>query len=134
MNERELERLAQSLGDRSAERLDVEATARAVVERLREAPQARRIGWVQAEWLRIAAALALLLGAGVTLQQVSAPTEPVGVPYALEDLSDLTVPELTLVLAGLESALGADGDAESTDDLDDLTPAQLQALLRSLET
>lgn len=134
MNEHELERLARGLGDRAAERLDVEATARAVVERLREAPQTQRVTWIRPEWLRVAAVLALLLGAGVALQQVSPSSEPVAVRYALEDLSDLTVTELTQLLAGLDDTLEGDGDDESTADLDALTPAQLQALLRSLET
>jgi hypothetical protein len=133
VTEHELERLARGLGERAAARLDVEATARAVVEGLREVPQARRVSWVRPGWLRIAAVLALLLGGGVALQRIGTPSRLVGAQYPLEDLSDLTVTELTQVLAGLESTLEGNG-ADDAVDLEDLTPAQLQALLRSLET
>ena len=59
MNDEELEKLAQRLGARAAERLDVEATARAVVERLRaeRAASERVAAWLPRQWLRIAAAL-----------------------------------------------------------------------------
>ena len=134
MNDHQLERLARELGRRAAERLDVEATARRVVQRLREEPQTTPVTWIRPEWLRVAAVLALLLGAGVVLQRLNPPSDPVTVSYALEDLSDLTVTELALVLVGLDDTLQGDGDGESTTDLDDLTPAQLHALLRSLET
>lgn len=132
MNDQDLERLAQRLGTRAAERLDVEATARTVLERLRHAAVKQRVTWMRPEWMRVAAVLVLLLGAGVALQRVSA---PVGPPtYALEDLSDLTVSELTLMLGTIEGTLG-DSNADDADaDLENLTPAQLQALLRSLET
>jgi hypothetical protein len=135
VNERELERLAKGLAERAAERLDVEATARAVVARLREgpaAPETQRIRWMGPEWLRIAAVLALLVGAGVTLQRLSAP-QPV-LTYALADLHDLTAAELTQILEGLDDTL-TDGVDDAGDlDLDALTPDQLQTLLRSLET
>lgn len=134
MNEHELERLARGLGHRATERLDVEATARAVVERLRETPQTRRVTWIPPEWLRIAAVLALLLGAGVVLRNVMTPPPAATLHYTLEDLGDLTVSELSQMLAGLDRTLAGDGEEEGTLDWDDLTPAQLQALLRSLET
>src|SRR6266571_4231494 len=54
MNDEKLENLAKRLGTEAAARLDVAATARKVVERLREQP-VRRIAWVQQAWLRIAA-------------------------------------------------------------------------------
>lgn len=133
MNEHEIERLAQRLGKRAAERLDIEATARAVVERLREQP-ARRIGWTPPEWLRVAAVVALLLGVGVALERVITPGSPVPASYGLEDLQELTTAELEQVLATLDRTLSVD-DAEVPDgNLDGLTPEQLQALLRSLET
>ncbi len=53
-----LENIAKRLGNGAAARLDVEATARTVVARLREQP-VRRVSWVQASWLRIAAALVI---------------------------------------------------------------------------
>jgi hypothetical protein len=135
VNEHELERMARGLAERAAERLDVEATARAVVARLREtpaAPETRRVRWMRPEWLRIAAVFALLLGAGVTLQQLTGP-RPV-VAYTLADLHDLTAAELTQMLEGLDDALTTERGAADELDLDALTPAQLQSLLRSLET
>jgi hypothetical protein len=131
VNEHELERLAAQLGERQAERLDVEAVAGAVAERLRQAPEASGIRWVAPEWLRVAATLVMLLGAGAVLQRLNpAPAQQ----YTLEDLNDLTTSELAQMLATLESTL-ADDDHDATSlELEDLTPAQLQTLLRSLET
>jgi len=134
VNEHELERLARQLGTGAAERLDVEATARAVVERLRlpeeEKQRLQRLTWIHPEWLRIAASLALLLGAGIVLQRVTpgAPSH-----YVLEDLSDLTSSELTQVLSGLDHTLN-DDSSDAPIDIETLTPSQLEALLRSLDT
>lgn len=133
MNEHELERLAQNLGARAADRLDVEATARVVTERLRQQPAPQRVGRALPEWLRIAATVVLLLGAGFALQRVG-PAPQAGVPYTFADLTDLTTAELSQLLAGLDGTLeGAETDS-TVIDLDQLTPAQLQTLLRSLET
>lgn len=131
MNEHELERLAQQLGAAAAERLDVEATAQAVLERLR-LPEERRSTWVRPEWLRVAAALVVLLGAGVVLQRGFAPAA--AAHYVLEDLRELSTAELAQVLAGLDEALDAEAHEVPLSDLESLTPAQLEALLRSLDT
>ena len=133
MNEHEMERLAQRLGKRAAERLDVEATARAVLARLREQP-ARRIGWTPPEWLRVAAVVALLLGVGVTLDRVLTPGPSATASYGLEDLQELTTAELEQVLATLDRTLSVDEVDVPDGNLDGLTPEQLQSLLRSLET
>jgi len=132
VNEHELERLAQQLGHRAAERLDVEATARAVVERLRE--PVKQEGWTPREWLRVAAVVALLLGAGIALQRVGTPGTPVAAAYGLEDLRELTTAELEQVLATLDRTLSADESDAGEVNLENLTPAQLQALLQSMET
>ncbi|PYP74941.1 MAG: hypothetical protein DMD41_00005, partial [Gemmatimonadetes bacterium] len=60
-----LHELARRLGVRAAERLDVERTAAAVVRRLREQPAATPAWWVRPAWLRLAAAVVLLLGGAV---------------------------------------------------------------------
>src|SRR5260370_331093 len=67
LHDDELREVAQRLGARAAERLDVERTAQAVVTRLRTEPRAdvRVLGWIQPVWLRIAALLVLAAGAGV---------------------------------------------------------------------
>src|SRR2546426_224780 len=61
-----LRELARLLGAGAAERLDVERTAQAVCARLRERPRVTLTGWVwmQPAWLKIAAGIALVLGAG----------------------------------------------------------------------
>src|SRR5207253_1612225 len=66
VNEHELEKLAQRLGARAAEQLDVERTAQAVVTRLREAPRVSVVTrlWMQSAWLKVAATVVLLLGTG----------------------------------------------------------------------
>ena len=133
MNEHEMERLAQRLGKRAAERLDVEATARAVVERLREQP-ARRIGWTPPEWLRVAAAVILLLGVGVVLQQTGTSDTGEVASYEITDLRELTTAELEQVLATLDQTLTVDATDLGDVNLDELTPAQLQSLLQALET
>lgn len=133
MNEHELERLARQLGAEAAERLDVEATARAVVERLRQPAQdTRRVTWIRPEWLRVAASLALLLGAGIALQQLQTRAAPA--TYVMEDLSDLTAAELSQVLRDLDRTLDGDVSDDPAVDLENLTPAQLHALLRDFET
>lgn len=134
MNDREFEQLARQLGTAAAERLDVEATARAVVERLRQPVEdKKRVTWIRPEWLRVAAALAVLLGTGIALDRIN----PAGgslARYPLEDIGDLTPSELTQLLTTLDGTLEGDLTDDSAADLENLTPAQLQTLLRSLET
>ena len=132
MNEHELERLAQQLGRRAAERLDVDATARAVVERLRE--PVKREGWTPPEWLRVAAVVTLLVGVGIALQRGGTTGTQVAASYGLEDLGELTTAELEQMLATLDRTLSTDESDAGEVNLETLTPAQLQALLQSLET
>src|SRR5207247_3705514 len=65
-----LQEVARRLGARAAERLDVEGTAQAVVARLRTEPRAeiRVLGWIRPAWLRIAAMLVLVVGAGAVVR------------------------------------------------------------------
>ena len=76
-------------------------------------------------------ALAILLGAGVVLQKIGDKVMPSH--YVLEDLSDLSSAELTVILTNFDSTLESDS-TEAPLDLERLTPSQLEALLRSLET
>ena len=103
-----------------------------MVERLRE--PVKREGWTPPEWLRVAAIVTLLLGAGITLQRGGTPGTPLAASYGLEDLRELTTAELEQVLATLDRTLSADESDAGEVNLDSLTPAQLQALLQSLET
>src|SRR3989442_14348852 len=89
-DEARLENLAKRLGARAAERLDVEATARKVVERLREQP-VRRLVWVQQTWLRIAAALVIVLGGAMAVRQsLIRPGSAHTAHFVAGDLNDLS--------------------------------------------
>lgn len=134
-----LQGLAKRLGARAAERLDVEATARKVVERLREQP-ARRTVWIHETWLRIAAAVVIVVGGAVVVSQLTPGRRP-GVSPAhaahlvADDLSDLSADELQAVLASFDDLITVDSVAvpESSNDLRELDAQQLRAVLRSLE-
>ena len=127
-----LQELARQLGARAAERLDVEATAAAVVRRLREREQQRGLRWQQPAWLRAAAAVVLIVG-GVVLVRRIGPTLPVHpAHYVAEDLNGLSASELRDVLNGLDQTLHS-APLRSDAGLDELSPEQLKAVLRSLE-
>jgi hypothetical protein len=134
-----LEALARQLGQKAADRLDVQATARKVVERLREQP-ARRTAWVQQPWLRIAAALVIMVGGAVVVSRLTPGRRP-GVSthatahFVADDLSDLSTDELRDVLATFDETIGSDSVAvpDSSTDLRELDAQQLRAVLRSLE-
>ncbi len=130
-----LEGLAKRLGARAAERLDVEATARKVVERLREQP--RRTVWITATWLKIAATLVILVGGAFALRQVWSGSQSGDhiAHLVADDLGDLSTDELHAVLAAFDDLITADSVAvpESSNDLRELDAQQLRAVLRSLE-
>ncbi len=135
MNEdRELHDAARRLGGRAADRLDVEATARAVVERLRE-PAATRPASLPPAWLRIAAAVVILVG-GATLGRRLL-VDPTGghamAHFVTDDLTDLSAEQLREVLTTLDETLDAGSTALPETDLDDLDAQQLRTVLRSLE-
>lgn len=134
-----LRELAQRLGARAAERLDVERTAQAVVTRLRQEPRAARRTWLEPAWLRIAAAAVVVLGVALVVRSSSRPPlssrQGVGfVEPAEAELNDLSAVQLRDVLQTVEPG-GADPDAAPAQDmgLEDLSTPQLRALLESLE-
>ena len=133
-----LQEIARRLGAGPAERLDVERAAQAVVTRLRTEPRAelRVLGWIRPVWLRIAAALVMVVGAGVVALNVRTPSFTTSLPAASTDgeLSDLSGDELRAVLDELGQA-GGEQQAVSAQDvgLEDLSAPQLRALLESLE-
>jgi len=126
-----LRELAARLGAAPAERLDVERTARAVLERLRTEPEQRRWRWVQPTWLRIAAALVVLLGAGLVARQALR-NGGSSDHYVVEELTDLSAEELGQVLGSLDRTLDVSGDA-AAEDIDALDTEQLGDVLRSFE-
>jgi hypothetical protein len=134
----ELQEVARRLGARAAERLDVERTAQAVVTRLRTEPRAdvRVLGRIRPAWLRIAAALVLLVGAGTVVQRLSLdrPTPTSLATAAGADLNDLSADQLRRVLAEVGQPGGAPETVAWQDlSLEDLSASQLRALLESLE-
>jgi hypothetical protein len=121
---------ARRLGAPAAERLDVEAAARGVVTRLETEPS--RGAWSAAAWLRIAAALLVLLGAGVVGRGwVKGPAGEAVVFPVSTDLAELGERDLERLLSSLNDVLRPEPAAE--DDLYDLTEDQLRVVLRSLE-
>ncbi len=142
LHDARLQDLARRLGAQAAEQLDVERTAQAVVARLRAEPRThgRPWVWMQPVWLRIAAAVVLLVGAGVVVRAVRGPAPPHGaalVEPAGAELSDLSTAQLEQVLQEIAGG-GRAGDEETPApqdvSLDDLSAPQLRALLASLET
>ena len=137
MTDEELEKLAQRLGARAAERLDVEATARAVIERLRaERAERERVGiWVPRHWLRIAAALVIAIGGGALALSITRTPGKPPAPFtaAGADLNDLSPDQLQKVLEAVEQPNGAVAVSEQDVSLDDLNAVELRALLGSLE-
>lgn len=132
-DEARLESLAKRLGDRAAERLDVEATARKVVERLREQP--RRTVWIHETWLRVAAAVVIVVGGAFALRQVLPDSESHIAHLVADDLNDLSTDELQAVLTSFDDLVTNDSAAvpESSTDLRELDAQQLRAVLRTLE-
>ena len=138
LHDAKLQEVARRLGAHAAERLDVERTAQAVVARLRTEPRAqvRVLGWIRPAWLRIAAAVVLLVGAGVVALNVRIPPHTTPVPGATVggELGELSGAELRVVLEALGQP-GGEPQAVSAQDvgLEDLSALELRALLESLE-
>jgi len=138
-DEAKLEAMAQRLGTEAAERLNVERTAAAVLERLRAEPGSdARWSWIQPTWLRIAAALVLLVGGGLIARQLLVHPGTSGggheiAHFVRDDLTDLSADQLREVLSTLDETLDLGGNRTPEVDLEDLDAQQLRAVLRSLE-
>ena len=133
-NDAKLENLAKRLGASAAERLNVEATTRKVLAELRQAP-ARRRTWIEVHWLRIAAAVVVLIGGGLTVRRIL-PVPPVREQtnhLVADDLGDLSVDELKDVLDRFDELLDSNGAGVDSTDLRELDAQELRAVLRSLE-
>jgi hypothetical protein len=135
-----LQEIAQRLGARAAEQIDVEAVSRVVLERLRTEPRSREWTWIRSTWVRIAAAVVVLLGGAAVvrvwwwaerpLPARALATIPVGA-----DLSGLSAAELQELLAGLDQTLNlaVPLPSDSDDRLEELTEEQLRTMLELLE-
>jgi len=135
LHDAKLQELAQRLGAQAAERLDVERTAQAVLARLRAEPRTAgaRWAWIQPAWLRIAAAVVIVVGVGEVARSVFRDRTAAAVAAAGTELNDLSTEQLRAVLEAVE--LPATEETISAQDvsLDDLSAPQLRALLQSLE-
>jgi len=129
----ELERLARRLGARAGERLDVERTVAAVVARLRTERARQRPWWIQPGWLRAAAVVVLVVGAGLVVRQRLLTHRTPADHYVSEELQDLSTDQLREVLGSLDRTLNEASIEPAGDDLNDLTTEQLRVLLQSLE-
>ena len=129
MNEDKLTQAARQLGVRAAERLDVDATARKVIDRLREQPP-RRTLWIQATWLRIAAALVIVLGGAYAVRELRQSDAPHVTHFIADDLQDLSADELRILLASFDQIVADSAAADSTSDLQELDAQELRKLLR----
>lgn len=130
LHDGKLHELARRLGAQSADRLDVEAAAQAVVQRLRERPAVVTPLWARPAWLRIAAALVVLVGGAIVTRGVL--HQPAAGLYVAEDLTGLSADELRQLLSTLDETLTAPSTGSDTG-LEVLNEQQLQEVLRSLE-
>lgn len=137
LHDAELRRLAQQLGKQAADRLDVDGTVGAVLQRLREEAARKRTGrrwWSQPGWLGVAAAVVLVAGAGLVLRLQTGTNRPARLIDVAEDLRSLSTDQLREVLGTLDQTLAEPTTIEpSEDDLNGLTTEQLEQLLQSLE-
>ena len=133
LHDAKLQDAARRLGSAAAERVDVERVAAAVVEHLRNEPAGARPTWIQPRWLRIAAAVVVLVGGGLVWRQVGKPASQHGAHFVTDDLTDLSTDQLRDVLNTLDETLKLGSTTLPDGDLEGLDAQQLQAVLRSLE-
>ena len=130
-----LQDLAKQVGARAAERLDVAATAQKVVERLRAGEQPAQLPrWISPAWLRIAAALVVVIGGALVLRQATFGDRRTAhsAHFVADDLSDLNAAQLQDMLGHFDEIVGGTAATDSVD-LRELDAQQLRAVLRSLE-
>ena len=131
IDERRIEELAPQLGANRAARVDPEATAVAVVTRLRKRGDRERRWWVEFRALRAAAAVILIVGSGLVLTEARKPSmaaRPFGIPVVLQELGNS---ELAEVLDSLDYE--APISEYVSGNLDELSESELQELLAVME-
>ena len=136
LHDEELRVLARQLGADAAERLDVERTAQAVLQRLREQPRVVRARPPLRTWLPWAAAVALLLGGGLVWRsRQPAPGAAAATAFAPAglDLTTLSADQLRELLDTMDQPIDMEPTGSGESGLDDLTPGELRNLLGTLE-
>ncbi len=137
-----LRQVARRLGAEAAERLDVEQTAQAVLARLRagEAPAPAPIRWMRPAWMRAAAGVVLIVGAGLLvyrrlhLSPQSSGVDSAVVVASAGELQDFTPGQLRDVLNGLDEQVEMTPTVHAADaGVEDLSGPQLQSLLKAME-
>lgn len=136
----ELQQLARRLGAAAADRLDVERTAQAVLDRLRagEAPMRSSIQWLQPAWMRAAAVVVVMLGTGLLVYRLKAPAGtpnpgPDSAQQVTSELTGLTPGQLQDVMAALEEPVEAPTVHAGEAGVEDLSGPELQSLLKAME-
>jgi hypothetical protein len=143
-----LRQVARRLGAEAADRLDVERTAQAVVARLRagDVPERPPIRWMQPAWMRAAAGVVLIIGAGLLVywrlhhpapETVDAPSVVVASidpDLAVTEFQEFTSGQLRDVLNGLDSTVEMTPTVHAGEaGVEDLSEPQLQSLLKAME-
>lgn len=134
LDDAQLRAAARRLGARAAEQLDVERTAAAVLEQLRQQPQAvpsRRIP----PWLALAAGIVLVIGGSAVWRAMRHPEAAApAVAAAGLDLKSLSADQLQDLLKAIDQPFDADSlPATEEPGLDDLSAPELRALLSVLK-
>ena len=124
--------------ERRAAEVNVERVAARVLERLRSGEvERRRVLWMSPPALRAAAAVVVLVAAGVVMNLAdhSRPPASLPLPASIPAMDSLSARQLEAVLdatAQLKAEADTEPLAPSGASLDDLTEDQLQTLLASL--
>ena len=141
VHDEELRQTARRLGATAADRLDVERTAEAVLARLRagEAPVREQIRWMQPAWMRAAAVVVVVIGAGVLYRVYHPPVFPT-VPDTMVatvssgELANFSSGQLQDVLKGLDENVEMTPTVHAGDaGVEDLSGPELQSLLKAME-
>lgn len=143
VHDQDLRQVAQRLGAAAADRLDVERTAQAVLARLRagDAPKRSPIHWMQPAWMRAAAVVVVMLGAGLLIYyHILHPTAESSVAdttitaSAAGELADFSPGQLQDVLAALNEPVETTPVVHAGEaGVEDLSGPELQSLLRAME-
>lgn len=138
VHDEELRHAARRLGAAAADRLDVERTAQAVLSRLRAGDASARgpIRWMQPAWMRAAAVVVVIIGAGAiyrVMHHVHLPVSATTDSPPADVLADIPSGQLQQVLSDLNDPLEMPGAVHAGEaGVEDLSAPQLQSLLATI--